>query len=186
MFVCNWFARLIGCLAGCLVNLISCDISILIQSIITTYHFKWQVSAFKPRFHTRTLVDRLHANIMALVRQDLQTKVTDAFVHLNTRAPIARKETVGKKTFFIWWNTFMKNSTWPFKLSIDESKCQSYSANYSSVCSSRCLKPLLFILLSYPTVWLSGWPSCRVLFLPNSHFFVQINSSHMCWFFSQQ
>ena len=37
--------------------------------------------------------------IMALVRQDLQTKVTDAFVHLNTRAPIARKETVGKKAF---------------------------------------------------------------------------------------
>ena len=34
---------------------------------------------------------------MALARQDLQTKVTDAFVHLNTRAPIARKETVGKK-----------------------------------------------------------------------------------------
>ena len=102
MFVCNWFARWIGCLAGCLVNLISCDISILIQSIITTYHFKWQVSAFKPRFHTRTLVDRLHANIMALVRQDLQTKVTDAFAHLNTRAPIARKETVGKKAFLIW------------------------------------------------------------------------------------
>ena len=39
--------------------------------------------------------------IMALVRQDLQTKVTDAFVHLNTRAPIARKETVGKNAFFI-------------------------------------------------------------------------------------
>ena len=36
---------------------------------------------------------------MALVRQDLQTKVTDAFVHLNTRAPIARKETVGKIHF---------------------------------------------------------------------------------------
>ena len=101
MFVCNWFARWIGCLAGCLVNLISCDISILIQSIITTYHFKWQVSAFKPRFHTRTLVDRLHANMMAHVRQDLQTKVTDAFVHLNTRAPIAKKETVGKNIFHL-------------------------------------------------------------------------------------
>ena len=73
----------------------------LFQSIITNYHFNWHISAFKPRFHTRTLVDRLHANIMALVRQDLQTKVTDAFVHLNTRAPIARKETVGKNAFFI-------------------------------------------------------------------------------------
>ena len=71
------------------------------QSIITTYHFNWHISAFKPRFHTRTLVDRLLANMMAPVRQDLQTKITDAFVHLNTRAPIARKETVGKKTFFI-------------------------------------------------------------------------------------
>ena len=68
-------------------------------STIATYHFDWHISAFKPRFHIRTLVDRLHANIMALVRQDLQTKVTDAFVRLNTRAPIARKETVGKKTF---------------------------------------------------------------------------------------
>ena len=67
----------------------------------------------------------------------------------------------------------MKNFTSPFKLSIDESKCQSYSANYSSVCSSRCLKPLLSILLSYPSVWLSGWLSCRVFFLPNSHFFDQ-------------
>ena len=81
------------------------------QSIITTYHFNWHIFAFKPHFHTRKLVDRLHANIMALVRQDLQTKVTDAFVHLNTRAPTARKETVGKNTFFIWWNTFIKNST---------------------------------------------------------------------------
>ena len=36
---------------------------------------------------------------MAHVRQDLQTKVTDAFARLNTRAPIARKETVGKKAF---------------------------------------------------------------------------------------
>ena len=110
---------------------------------------------------------------MALVRQDLQTKVTDAFARLNTRAPIARKETVGKKAFFIWWNTFMKNSTWPFKLSIDESKCQSYSANYSSVCSSRCLNPLLSILLSYPSVWLSGPLSCRLFFSPNSNSFVQ-------------
>ena len=59
---------------------------------------------------------------------DLQTKVTDAFAHLNTRAPITRKETVGKKSFLIWWNTFMKNSTSSFKLSIDESNCQSYSA----------------------------------------------------------
>ena len=144
-------------------------------STITTYHFDWHISAFKPRFHIRTLVDRLHANIMALVRQDLQTKVTDAFVHLNTRAPIARKETVGKKTFFIWWNTFMKNSTSSFKLSFDESNCQSYSANHSSVCSSRCLNPLLSILLklSYPSVWLSGWLSSRVFFLPNSYSFVQ-------------
>ena len=55
-----------------------------------------------PFIHIRTLVDRLHANIMALVRQDLQTKVTDAFARLNTRAPIARKETVGKKAFLIW------------------------------------------------------------------------------------
>ena len=103
-------------------------------STIATYHFDWHISAFKPRFHIRTLVDRLHANIMALVRQDLQTKVTDAFAHLNTRAPIARKETVGKKAFFIWWNTFMKNSTWPFKLSIDETNCKSYSASHSFVC----------------------------------------------------
>ena len=72
------------------------------QSIITTYHFNLHIPAFKPRFHTRTLVDRLLASMMALVRQDLQTKVTDAFVHLNTRAPIARKETVGKIAFFIW------------------------------------------------------------------------------------
>ena len=46
------------------------------QSIITTYHFNWHISAFKPRFHTRTIVDRLHANIMALInriyRQRLQ------------------------------------------------------------------------------------------------------------------
>ena len=83
-------------MAGCLVDLISFSF----QSIITTYHFNWHISDFKPRFHTRTLVDGLLANMMAPVRQDLQTKVTDA--HLNTRAPIERKETVGKKTFFIW------------------------------------------------------------------------------------
>ena len=81
------------------------------QSIITTYHINWHISAFKPRFHTRTLVDRLLANMMAHVRQDLQTKVTDAFVHLNTRAPIARKETVGKKHFsfgeILLWKTLL-------------------------------------------------------------------------------
>ena len=142
-------------------------------SIITTYHFNRHISAFKPRFHIKTLVDRLHANIMAYVRQDLQTKVFDAFAHLNTRAPIAREETVGKNAFFIWWNTFMKNSTWPFKLSIDESDYQPYSANHSSICSSRCPNPLLSLLPSYPSVWLSGWLSSRVFFLPNSHSFVQ-------------
>ena len=93
MFFCNWFVWLTCYVAGCLVDF---------QSIITNYHFSWHISAFKPRFHTRTLVDGLHVNMMAHVRQDLQTKVTDAFVHLNTRAPIARKETVGKKTFLIW------------------------------------------------------------------------------------
>ena len=82
----------------------------LFQSIITNYHLNWHISAFKPRFHTRTLVDRLLANMMALVRQDLQTKVTDAFVHLNTRAPIARKETVGKKSIF----PLVKISTSPY------------------------------------------------------------------------
>ena len=75
----------------------------------TTYHVNWHISAFKPRFHNRTLVDRLHTNIMAHVRQDLQTKVIDAFAHLNKRAPIARKETVGKKAFsfgeIILWKT---------------------------------------------------------------------------------
>ena len=69
------------------------------QSIITTYHFNWHIFAFKPRFHTRKLVDRLHANIMALVRQDLQTKVTDAFAHLNTTAPTARKKRLVKIHF---------------------------------------------------------------------------------------
>ena len=82
----------------------------LFQSIITNYHFNWHISAFKPRFHTRTLVDRLLANMMALVRQDLQTKVTDAFVHLNARAPIARKETVDKKSIF----HLVKISTSPY------------------------------------------------------------------------
>ena len=88
-------------MAGSLVVLISCDISIFISKYYTTYHFNWHISAFKPRFHTRTLVDRLLANMMAPVRQDLQIKVTDAFVHLNIRAPVARKETVGKNAFFI-------------------------------------------------------------------------------------
>ena len=59
------------------------------------------------------------------------------------------------------------------KLSFDESNCQSYSASHSFVCSSRCLNPLLSILLSYPSVWLSGWLSSRAFFLPNSHSFVQ-------------
>ena len=59
------------------------------------------------------------------------------------------------------------------KLSFDESNCQSYSASHSFVCSSRCLNPLLSILLSYPSVWLSGWLSRRAFFLPNSHSFVQ-------------
>ena len=68
-------------------------------SIITTYHFNWHISAFKPRFHIKTLVDRLHANIMAYVRQDLQKKVFDAFAHLNTRAPIARKKRSVKMHF---------------------------------------------------------------------------------------
>ena len=121
----------------------------------------------------KTLVDRIHANSVAPVRQDLQTKVTNAFAHLNTGAPIVRKEMVGKKTFFIWWNIFMKISTSPFKLSIDESNCQSYSATLSSVYFSRCLNPLLSLLLSYPSVWLSGWLSSRLFFLPNSHSFVQ-------------
>ena len=121
----------------------------------------------------KTLVDRIHANSVTPVRQDLQTNVRNAFAHLNKGAPIVRKEMVGKKTFFIWWNIFMKISTSPFKLSIDESNCQSYSANHSSVCSSRCLNPLLSLLLSYPSVWLSGWLSSRLFFLPNSHSFVQ-------------
>ena len=67
----------------------------------------------------------------------------------------------------------MKISTSPFKLSIDESNCQSYSATLSSVYFSRCLNPLLSLLLSYPSVWLSGWLSSRLFFLPNSHSFVQ-------------
>ena len=92
----------IGGFGGVLAVTNECDISIFISKYHYNYHFNWHISAFKPRFHTRTLVDRLLANMMALVRQDLQTKVTDAFVHLNARAPIARKETVGKKAFFIW------------------------------------------------------------------------------------
>ena len=96
MFFCNWFVWLTGC--GLVVWLIWSHVTFQFsfQSIITTYHFNWHISAFKPRFHTTTLVDRLHANIMALVRQDLQIKVTDAFVHLNTRAPTARKKRLVK------------------------------------------------------------------------------------------
>ena len=30
-----------------------------------------------------------------------------------------------------------------------------------------------FFLFSYPSPWLSGWLSCRVFFLLNSHYFVQ-------------
>ena len=127
------------------------------QSIITTYHFNWHISAFRPRFHTRTLVDRLHANIMALVRQDLQTKVTDAFAHLNTTAPTARKKTVGKNTFFIWWNTFIKNSTWPLMLSFDESNCKSYSAQLHYFVQSQVI---IYVLVLLPTVrWIQMMPS---------------------------
>ena len=115
-------------------------------STITTYHFDWHISAFKPRFHIRTLVDRLHANIMALVRQDLQTKVTDAFARLNTRAPIARKETVGKKAFYIWWNTFMK--TLPHPLS-----CLSMNPNASPIQPAICPS-------APPDVWSPFCPSC--------------------------
>ena len=118
----------------------------LFQSIITTYHFNWHISAFKPRFHTRTLVDRLLANMMALVRQDLQTKVTDAFAHLNTRAPIARKETVGKKAFYIWWNTFMK--TLPHPLSY-----LSMNPNASPI--QPITRPS-----APPDVWIPFCPSC--------------------------
>ena len=148
-------------------------------STITTYHFDWHISAFKPRFHITTLVDRLLANMMTPVRQDLQTKVTDAFVHLNTRAPIARKETVDKKAFFIWWNTFMKNSTSSFKLSFDESNCKSYYASHSSICSSRCLNPLLSLLFSYPSVSLSGWLLAVYSFYPTHILLFKINSSYM-------
>ena len=82
------------------------------QSIITTYHFNWHISAFKPRFHTRTLVDRLHANIMALVRQDLQTRLQMPLsTWIQGHHAITRNKRVGKNTFFIWWNTFLKNST---------------------------------------------------------------------------
>ena len=50
------------------------------QSIITTYHFNWHISAFKPRFHTRTLVDRLLANMMAPVSATMHYFV----YHINT------------------------------------------------------------------------------------------------------
>ena len=72
------------------------------------------------------------------------------------------------------------------KLSFDESNCQSYSASHSFVCSSRCLNPLLSLLLSYPSVWLSGWLSSRLFFYPTHIRLLKINSPHMCWFFSQQ
>ena len=115
-------------------------------SIITTYHFNWHISAFKPRFHIKTLVDRLHANIMAYVRQDLQTKVFDAFAHLNTSAPIAREETVGKNAFFIWWNTFMKNLPDPLSyLSMNPTISPIQSAIRSS---------------APPDVWIPFCPSC--------------------------
>ena len=157
------------------------------QSIITTYRFNWHVSALNLVFTLKHLWNPwIHDNSVAPVRQDLQTKVTNAFAHLNTGAPIVRKEMVGKKTFFIWWNIFMKISTSPFKLSIDESNCQSYSATLSSVYFSRCLNPLLSLLLSYPSVWLSGWLSSRLFFYPTHIRLLKINSPHMCWFFSQQ
>ena len=108
---------------------------------------------------------------MALVRQDLQTKVTDAFARLNTRAPIARKETVGKKTFFLFGEILLWK-TLPDPLSY-LSMSLTVSPIQPSVCSSRCLNPLLSLLFSYPSVWLSGLLSCRVFFLPNSHSFVQ-------------
>ena len=114
-FVCSWFY-------GWLVDW---TVKWLVETFISKYHYHLTLQlaciCFKPRFHIRTLVDRIHANSVAPVRQDLQTKVTNAFAHLNTGAPIVRKETVGKKTFFIWWNIFVKISTSPFKLSIDES-----------------------------------------------------------------
>ena len=141
---------------------------------LVAWTVKWLVETFISKYHYHLpLQDRIHANSVAPVRQDLQTKVTNAFAHLNTGAPIVRKEMVGKKTFFIWWNIFMKISTSPFKLSIDESNRQSYSASHSSVYFSRFLNPLLSLLFSYPSFWLSGWLSSRVLFLPNSHPFVQ-------------
>ena len=61
------------------------------------------------------------------------------------------------------------------ELSFDESNCQSYSASHSFVCFSRCLNPLLSILLSYPSVWLSGWLSSRAFFLITS------KSLHRIW-----
>ena len=115
-------------------------------SIITTYHFNWPISAFKPRFHTRTLVDRLHANIMALVRQDLQTKVTDAFARLNTRAPIARKETVGKKAFSFGEIILWKTLTDPLSYLLMN---PTVSPIQSAICPS-----------APPDVWTPFCPSC--------------------------
>ena len=152
----------------------------LFQSIITNYHFNWHISAFKPRFHTRTLVDRLLANMMALVRQDLQTKVTDAFVHLNARAPIARKETVGKKSIF----HLVKISTSPYL------SCLSMNPIVSPIQPAiRSSAP--------PDVWIPFCPSIHLSdqvagclavhsFYPTHILLFKITSSHMCWFFSQQ
>ena len=151
----GWF---VACLVGQLIwSHVTFQFSF--YSTIATYHFDWHISAFKPRFHIRTLVDRLHANIMALVRQDLQTKVTDAFARLNTRAPIARKETVGKNTFFIWWNTFMKNSTWPFKLSMNPTVSPIQPAIHPSATSASpfkiaiCLKYSSSNCYTYQEIW---------------------------------
>ena len=177
-FVCSWFYGW----------LVAWTVKWLVETFISKYHYHLPLQlaciCFKPRFHIKRLVDRIHANSVAPVRQDLQTKVTNAFAHLNTGAPIVRKEMVGKKKLFIWWNNFMKISTSPFKLSIDESNCQSYSATLSSVYFSRCLNPLLSLLLSYPSVWLS----CLAVysFYPTHIRMFKINSPHMCWFFSQQ
>ena len=58
------------------------------------------VETFISKYHYHLpLQDRIHANSVAPVRQDLQTKVTNAFAYLNTGAPIVRKEMVGKKHF---------------------------------------------------------------------------------------
>ena len=91
--------------------LVAWTVKWLVATFISKYHYHLPLQlaciCFKPRFHIRTLVDRIHANSVAPVRQDLQTKVTNAFAQLNTGAPIVRKETVGKKHFsfgeiFLW------------------------------------------------------------------------------------